>query len=339
MLSVAILPLLGVGGAQIMKAETTGVVQEKLTPRMAQTAKYLWLFYVFLTIVLTGLLIYGDMSVFDAVCHSFSTISTGGLSSKNASVGAFDSLYIDVVITVFMLISSVNFLLLIKVARGNILSLFRDSEFKAFILIFIVATGFVTFFLYLHTYDNWGDALRYGAFQVAAVLSTTGFATADYEKWFPAAQAVIFVLFFIGGCSGSTSGGMKVIRHVVLLKQLFIEMKYLLHPNVVYTMRLNSAPVERKIIFSVMGFFFIYMLTVLIGAFLVATSGADILTSLTASLASLGTFGPGFGAVGPTKNFGFFPDYVKYILSALMIIGRLEFYTFLIIFTPWFWKK
>lgn len=338
-LSVAILPLLGIGGAQMMKAETTGVKKEKITPRIAQTAKYLWILYVSLTSILIGLLIYGEMSVFDAVCQAFSAISTGGLSSRNASIAYFDSVYIDVVITIFMLIGSINFLLLIKVARGQVISLFKDSEFKAFIMIYIVATALITFFLHGNNYDTWGEALRYGSFQVASIFSTTGFGTFDFELWTPAAQAIIFVLFFIGGCSGSTSGGVKVVRYVVMLKQLFIEMKYLIHPRAVYTMRLSGMPVESRIVYSVMGYFSVYIFTVLIGTVIVSTGGLDLYSSFSGVLGTIGTIGPGFGALGPTKNYGFLPDYVKYVFSVIMLIGRLEFYTFLIIFTPWFWKK
>lgn len=338
-LSVAILPLLGIGGAQMMKAETTGVKKEKITPRIAQTAKYLWILYISLTLILIGLLVYGKMSVFDAVCQAFSAISTGGLSSRNASIAYFDSLYIDVVITIFMLIGSINFLLLIKVARGQVFSLFKDSEFKAFIMIYIVATALITVFLYGKNYDTWGEALRYGSFQVASIFSTTGFGTFDFELWAPAAQAIIFVLFFIGGCSGSTSGGVKVVRYVVMLKQLIMEMKYLIHPRAVYTMRLNGMPVRSRIVFSVMGYFSVYIFTILIGTVIVSTCGLDLYSSFSGVLGTIGTVGPGFGALGPANNYGFLPDYVKYVFSVIMLIGRLEFYTFLIVFTPWFWKK
>lgn len=339
-LSIAVLPLLGISGAQMMKAETTGVKKEKLTPRIAQTAKYLWFLYMSLTVILIAFLVYGGMGFFDAVCHAFSAIATGGLSTKNASIGHFNSLYIDVVITVFMLIGSINFVLLIKAARGQLGSVFRDSELKAFLGIYIVSAALITFFLYRGgDYERWQDALRYGSFQAASILSTTGFATADFEKWIPAAQAALFILFFIGGCSGSTSGGVKVVRYVVMVKQLFIEMKYLIHPRAVYTIRLNNAPVERRIVYSVMGYFSVYIFTVLTGTIVIATCGADLFSSFTGVLGTIGTVGPGFGTFGPSKNYSALPDYGKYVLSFVMLVGRLEFYTFLIIFTPWFWKK
>lgn len=338
-LSVAVLPLLGIGGAQMMKAETSGVKKEKLTPRIAQTAKYLWLLYMSLTAILIGFLLFGGMNIFDAVCQAFSAISTGGLSSRNASIAYFNSFYIEMVLTVFMLIGSMNFVLLIKVARGNVTSIFKDSEFKAFILIYLVATAGMTFFLYGNNYETWQEAFRYASFQVATIYSTTGFATADFETWIPSAQVIIFLLFFIGGCSGSTSGGVKVVRYVIMFKQMIIEMKYLIHPKAVYTMRLNNMPVERRIVFSVMGFFTVYIFTVLIATVIVTTSGLDVFTSFTGVLGTIGTIGPGFGALGPSHNYAFLPDYIKYVFSVVMLIGRLEFYTFIIIFTPWFWAK
>lgn len=338
-LSVAVLPLLGIGGSQMMKAETSGVKKEKLTPRIAQTAKYLWLLYTSLTVILIGFLLFGGMGFFDAICQAFSAISTGGLSSRNASVAYFNSFYIEMVLTVFMLIGSMNFVLLIKVARGDVFSIFKDSEFKAFILIYVVATAGLTFFLYGHNYETWKEAFRYASFQVATIYSTTGFSTADFETWIPSAQVIIFLFFFIGGCSGSTSGGIKVVRHVIMLKQLIIEMKYLIHPKAVYTMRLNGMPVERRIVFSVMGFFSVYITTVLIATVIVSTSGLDVFSSFTGVLGTIGTIGPGFGALGPSHNYSFLPDYIKYVFSVVMLIGRLEFYTFIIVFTPWFWQK
>ncbi len=339
-LSVAILPLLGIGGMHLMKAETTGLKVDKLAPRIAETAKYLWFLYMGLTAVLTALLLFGGMGFIDALCHAFSAISTGGLSSRNASVAYFNSAYIDWVLTAFMLIGAMNFILLIRVFRGGFGYLKIDSEFKAFILIFAAATAVVSVSTYCDArYDTWADAIRYGAFQVASVFSTTGFATDDYEVWPVVAQTVIFLLFFVGGCSGSTAGGIKVVRHVVMFKQLGRELKYLLHPRAVFVFRINGEPARSGLVNAVAAFFFIYIMSVLTLTLALSAAGIDAFTSFTAVLGTIGTVGPGFGEVGPTKNYGHFSDYAKYVLSFAMLLGRLEIYTLLVLFTPWFWKR
>lgn len=349
-LSVAILPLLGIGGTHLMQAETTGVTKEKLTPRITQTAKYIWILYITLNLAGIALLSYGGMNLLDAFTHASSAIATGGLSNKNTSVGYFQSAYIDWVLIGFMYIGSLNFLVLIKAVKGNLKSFFYDSEIRVFTLIIIVVSVIVSLVLYFsesgfkdihgNTHTSLLDAFRFGTFQVVSIISTTGFATSDYNLWHPSAQILIFLLFFIGGSSGSTSGGIKVIRHIIMFKQAVINIKSLVHPKGVFTMRINNNPISNKVVITVMGFVIIYFTTLFIGAFIVALSGQlTAFESISAMLGALGTVGPGFGAVGPAANYGFLPDFAKITLFVSMIIGRLELFTVLIIFSPWFWKK
>ncbi len=349
-LSVAILPLLGIGGTHLMQAETTGVTKEKLTPRITHTAKYIWILYITLNLAGTALLSYGGMNLLDAFTHASSAIATGGLSNKNTSVGYFQSAYIDWVLIGFMYIGSLNFLVLIKALKGNLKSFFYDSEIRVFTLIIIVVSVIVSLLLYFseggfkdihgNTHTSLLDAFRFGTFQVVSIISTTGFATSDYNLWHPSAQILIFLLFFIGGSSGSTSGGIKVIRHIIMFKQAVINIKSLVHPKGVFTMRINNNPISNKVVITVMGFIIVYFTTLFIGAFIVALSGQlTAFESISAMLGALGTVGPGFGAVGPAANYGFLPDFAKITLFVSMIIGRLELFTVLIILSPWFWKK
>jgi len=338
-LAVAILPLLGIGGMQLIKAEAPGPTVDKITPRITETAKYLWYIYVGFTVAETILLMLGGMNLYDALTHTFGTVATGGFSTKNTSVSYFNSAYIDWVITIFMILAGVNFTLHFRLLTGKFKSVRRDSEFKAYIAIIVIATLIITASLYGTTYDTIADSLRFSAFQVATFITTTGFATANYENWPYLAQVILFMLMFVGGCSGSTGGGIKVIRLVTLLKQGINEMKYLVHPRGVFMIRLSGQTVKKDIVYAVSGFFFLYIFLLLVVTMIVATCGSDVLTSFTTALATVGNIGPGFGLVGPTENYAFFPDYVKWVLSAAMIIGRMEIYTILVLFTPMFWKK
>lgn len=338
-LTVAILPLLGIGGLQLIKAEAPGPSVDKITPRIAETAKYLWYVYIGFTIVETILLLFGGMDLFDAVTHSFGTVATGGYSTKNASLMTFNSAYIDAVITIFMVLAGVNFTLHYRLMTGNGIQLFKNTELKAYLLIFFGATIIITGDLAYHSYDTIAESLRFASFQAASILTTTGFASADYENWPYLSQSILFALMFVGGCSGSTGGGIKVIRIVTLLKQGLNEMKYLTHPRGIFTMKISGVPVKKDIVYAISGFFFLYVTLVLVVTFVVSTANQDILTSFTTALATVGNIGPGFGNIGPTDNYAFYPDYIKWVLSFAMLAGRLEIYTFLVIFTPHFWKK
>lgn len=338
-LTVAILPLLGIGGMQLIKAEAPGPTVDKISPRITETAKILWLIYVGFTIAETVLLMVGGMNLFDALTHTFGTLATGGFSTRNTSVAAYNSAYIDGVITVFMVLAGVNFTLHYRLLSGNVKSLMRDTELRTYIAIFIISSAVISISLYGSVYTTIGQCIRYASFQSASILTTTGFATADFEQWPFIAQSLIFILMFIGGCSGSTGGGIKVIRIITLFKQGFNEMKYLVHPRGVFTLRLSGNIIKKDIANAISGFFFLYILMLLVVTFIVAASGQDIITSLTTALATVGNIGPGFGKIGPTENFAFYSDSVKWVLSFAMLAGRLELYTVLVIITPTFWKK
>jgi trk system potassium uptake protein TrkH len=338
-LTVAILPLMGVGGLQLIKAEAPGPTVDKITPRITETAKLLWFVYIGLTFMQTVLLMLGGMDLFDALTHTFGTLATGGYSTKNGSVGHYNSAYIDGVVTVFMLLAGINFVLHYRLITGRIKTVVRDTELKAYLLIFVSATLLLTFCLKGATYPSFGESFRYASFQAASIMTTTGYATADYENWPLMGQIILFVLMFVGGCSGSTGGGVKVVRLVVLLKQAYNEMKLLVHPRGVFTMRLGRSAVGKDIVYSISGFFFLYTVMLLVVTVIVASAGHDITTAFTTALATVGNIGPGFGRVGPAENYAFFEDYIKWVLTFAMLVGRLELYTVLVLLTPQFWKK
>jgi trk system potassium uptake protein TrkH len=339
-LAVAIFPLLGVSGLQLMRAEMPGPDVEKVTPRVTRTALILWLIYLSFTALETILLMLGGLDLYDALTHTFGTLATGGFSPYNNSIAAFDSPFIQWVITVFMLASGINFVLHYRLFTAQFRYIRRNSEFRAYFMIFGTSTLLVTIALFHGgVYGSIFESLRYGAFQVASLMTTTGYVTADYELWPSFAKAILFTMFFVGGCVGSTGGGIKVMRSLTLAKQSFTELKYLLYPKGVFSTHVNGSPVNKIFVYSIIGFVFLYFLMLMITTAVVATSGSELVSSFSSALAIVGNVGPGFGAVGPTQNYAAFPDYVKIWLSAAMVIGRLEIYTVLIVFTPIFWRR
>jgi len=339
-LTVAILPLLGVGGLGLMEAETPGPSVDKITPRISSTAKILWLIYVVLTVAEILLLLAGGMDWFDSVTHTFGTMATGGFSTKNASVGHYKSAYIDIVITVFMLAAGLNFSLYFKLLSGKALSVFRDTEARTYLGFFALSTLAIAWDLTRHgAFANFGTSMRFAGFNASSILTTTGFATADYTQWPPLSQTLLFLLMFVGGCAGSTGGGIKVIRIVFLSKMAFNEMKYLLNPRGIFGIFVDGKPLKKNIIYDTAAFVLLYIFLVIATTIAVAAGGFDILTSLTASLACVGNIGPGFGRVGPAFNYAFFPDAIKLWLSFAMLAGRLEIYTIFILFTRAFWRR
>jgi trk system potassium uptake protein TrkH len=338
-LTVAVFPLLGIGGLQLIKAEAPGPTVDKLTPKIAGTAKILWIIYISLTVIETILLMFGGMDLFDALTHTFGTLATGGFSPKNTSVGFYNSAYIDWVITIFMVMAGINFALYFKLITGRLSSISKNTEFRSYLAIFAVATIIIAFNLYGDTFKTIADSFRYAAFQVASILTTTGYATDDFEKWPMLAQTVLFIVMFIGGCSGSTGGGIKVIRIVTLFKQGINEMKIFMRPRGIFSIRLDGKVVRKKLVYAVSGFVLLYFFMLLFTTFVVSSGGYDILTSLTTSLATVGNIGPGFGMIGPSENYSNFQDYIKWFLCVAMLAGRLEIYTVLVLFLPVFWKK
>ena len=337
-LTVALLPLLGVGSFQLIKAESTGPEKGQITPKMANTAKTLWLLYVGFTVAHAIALKICGMDVIDSICHAFSTLGTGGFSSKNASIGAYNSLAIEIVCTVFMFLAGVNFSLYFYVITGKFDEVKKNSELKAYISLFLICIGMITLVLVPH-YGSFAKALRYSSFQVASVMTTTGYATDDFTTWPYAAQFFIFLLFFTGGCSGSTSGGFKIIRWVVLKKQAKNEMLKMLHPHGVFTISLNDKPGRKDLVFNVAAFAFVYFMLVMISTMISTFCGLDIFTSFTASLSMTGSVGPAFGKLNPSQNFGIIPPFLKYWYCFVMIAGRLELYNLIIFLFPDYWKK
>jgi len=337
-LTVALLPLLGVGGFQLIKAETTGPEKGKVTPKIATTAKFLWIIYMALTVLNVIFLMIFGMDFVDAISHAFATLGTGGFSSRNASIGAYNSLPIEITTTVFMLLAGVNFSMYYYLISGKIRDVYENSELKAYILICFFSVLFITL-SNIGFYGTFGRSLRFSSFQVASIITTTGFATADYTFWNSASQFLIFILFFIGGCSGSTAGGIKVIRWVVLGKQFNNETKRMLHPHGVFSIRLNGNPGRKDIVFSVAAFIMAYIMLVMVTTLVACLGKVDLFSSFTGALSMVGNVGPAFGKLGPSCNYGFLPGFVKWFYSFAMLAGRLELYTMIIYFVPTFWKK
>ncbi len=336
-LTVALFPLLGVGGFRLIKSETTGPDKGKVTAKITHTAKALWFIYLGMTIAQTILLMFAGLSFIDSMCHTFASLGTGGFSTRNASVGSFNSTAVDIICTVFMLLAGVNFSLYFRLFTGHFEDVFNNSELKAYLKIVFISSIMIA----ISIYPLYGlkDSLRHSFFQVASIITTTGFSTVNYDAWPEFAKTVLFFLMFIGGCSGSTAGSIKVIRWLILQKQYHIETKGLLHPHGVFSIQLNNRPGRKDIVYSVAGFIFCYFLLTVITAFVAVADGADLFSGFTASLALIGNIGPGFGSVGPAGNFAFFSPIVKIFFSFIMLAGRLELYTMIIYFTPGFWKR
>jgi len=339
-LTVAIFPLLGYGGLSLMEAEAPGPSVTKISPRATRTAKILWVIYIGFTMVLAILLLFGGMDVYDAVTHSFVTISTGGCSVKNANIRYYHSAFIEIVLIVFMLLSGINFPLHYKILTGKFKEAWKDSELKAYFAIFVIFTFLITAdLLYLGVYQDMGTTLRYAGFQVSSILTTTGFVVDDYMKWGSFSQILLFLLLFVGGCAGSTGGGIKVIRFITIFKMAVTEMKYLVRPRGVFGIFVNNQYLKKNIVYDCAAFVFLYLLIFILTSLVVATGGYDFLTTMSTSIACLSNNGIGLGSVGPNYNFSLFPDYIAWTLSFAMLVGRLEVYTVLILLTPTFWKR
>jgi trk system potassium uptake protein TrkH len=338
-LSVAILPFLGVGGMQLFKAEVPGPVPDKLTPRVTQTAKILWGVYILISSLETSLLMLGGMNLFDALCHTFGTMATGGFSVKNASIGHYNSAYIDYVIIFFMLAAGTNFSLHYRFLKRQFNSYIKNNEFRFLIFLVCSATIFIGTNTYLQHYSNAETAFRKTLFQATSILTTTGYTTANFEQWAFSSQFVLFLLMFIGGCAGSTGGGMKIIRLYVLIKFVFAEIRRLIHPKAVIPIRVGNAVISRDIVRNILGFLAL-MIALFIGGVIVMTIlGLDLVSAFGAVAATLNNIGPGLGSVGPTDNYAHIPMIGKWVLTFFMLAGRLEIYTVLILFAPSFWKK
>jgi len=339
-LSLAILPLLGVGGMQLFQAESPGPTADKLTPRVQETAKLLWVVYVVFTAV-EFLLLWAHplMDWFEALNHAFATLATGGFSTQNGSIEDFNSVYIDTVITIFMFLAGVNFAMHFRLFKGEIGHFFKNRELRFYSLVCFLGITLITGGLWLQSEFSFGEALRYGSFQAVSIITTTGFGTNDYDLWPSFATFILFLFFFTGGSAGSTGGGIKMVRWLILIKNSFREIKQIVHPRAILPVRLGNKAVDGDIQRTVLSFFLIYLFVFATGGMLLSLCGFDLLSSLGASIACLGNIGPAWGEFGPTENYAQIPYIGKWILLVMMMIGRLELFTVLVIFSPTFWKQ
>ncbi len=337
-LTLAILPVLGVGGMQLFVAEAPGTTPSRLHPRIAETAKRLWGIYVLFTLLQTILLMFGGMDLFDALNHAFSTMATGGFSTKNDSVASF-SPYIQYVIIFFMIMAGTSFSLHYFALKGQLDRVFKNEEFRFFISLMGIFTLLIATTIFLTSQMGFEKAFRDSLFQVVSIVTTTGFISADYLQWEGSLWFLIFLLMFAGGCIGSTGGGIKMIRHLVLLKNVRLEFKRLIHPMAVIPVRINGKSIPTEIINNFLAFFMIYVVTIAAGSAVMAIIGLDFMSAVGATVATLGNVGPGIGSVGPVDNYAHIPGIGKWVLSFLMLLGRLELFTVLLLFSPSFYKK
>ncbi|MFH1861598.1 MAG: TrkH family potassium uptake protein [bacterium] len=336
--SLAILPILGIGGMQLYKAEAPGPTKDKLTPRISQTAKLLWGVYILLSALETGLLMLCGVDLFDALCHMFGTMATGGFSTHNASIAVFSNPWVHWIIILFMFLAGTNFVLHYRALSGKPGFYWRNPEFRFYVGTLLVAILLITLFSWSR-FEQHGHTLRDSVFQAVSLCTTTGFITADYEKWHTLAIIVLILLMFMGGMAGSTGGGMKMMRCLILIKHAHIEVKKLIHPNAVFPLRFGSRVISADTTTNILGFFLLYMVFFVLGALLLAALGQDFYTSIGASIACLSNIGPGIGFVGPNGNYAGMPVMAKWILIFLMLLGRLELFTVLVLFSRTFWRK
>ena len=337
-LSLAILPILGIGGMQLFIAEVPGPTKDKIHPRIRETAKRLWGIYLLLTVMETVLLIAGGMTFFDAVNHSFTTMATGGFSTKQASIGHFSSPFIHYVIIFFMVMAGTNFTLHYHMLHKKFNLVKNNDEFRFYIKFILIVSVIVAVILFMQSYSHPEESFRDSLFQVVSMVTTTGYVTADYELWGPFFQAIFFALLFVGGCAGSTGGGIKVVRHLLLIKNSMAELRRLIHPRAVIPVRFNENSVPQEILANIAAFFLFYIGIFVIGTIIMSILGLDFPSALGAVATSIGNVGPAIGSVGPSYNFAHVHDLGKWFLSLLMLMGRLELFTILVIFSPSFWK-
>lgn len=337
-LTLAIMPILGVGGVQLFAAEVPGPTTDKLHPRITGTAKRLWLIYVILTFAESILLMFGGMNLFDALCHSFGTMATGGFSTQNDSIAAYGP-YIQYIIVLFMFLAGVNFSLHYFFSHAKWDKVFKNEEFRFYGSIVLIATVLITVLLSLSHEGSLEETFRSAIFQVVSIVTTTGYVSDNYLLWPSFAWFILFLLMFTGGSAGSTGGGIKAMRHLLLFKTAGVHLKRLVHPRAFITTRYNGRSVKEEVLSSIMAFILLYAIIFGIGVFIMSALGLDFETAIGATISSLGNIGPAIGNVGPVDNFAQIPDFGKWVLSFLMLLGRLELFTILVFLSPGFWKK
>ena len=339
-LSLAILPLLGIGGMQLFQAESPGPTADKLTPRVQETAKLLWVVYLALTALEFILLwLHPSMNWFDALNHAFTSLASGGFSTKDESIAAFNSIYIDIIVTLFMFLSGVNFAMHFRLFKGDMGAFFNNRETQFYTLVTVIGIFIITFSLWYFDGRTLLEALRYGSFQVIAIITTTGYVTDDYELWYTFGASILLLFFFTGASAGSTSGGLKMVRWMILIRNLGREIKQIIHPRAIIPIRIGDQAIEPSIQRTVLSFFILYILIFGFGVMMISLFGYDLISSIGASISALGNVGPAWGEFGPTDNFAPLPYATKWILIILMMVGRLELFTIIILFSPSFWKQ
>jgi len=337
-LTLAILPILGVGGMRLFIAEAPETTTNKLHPRITETAKRLWGIYFILTMVQTLLHMAGGLDLFDALNHAFSTMSTGGFSTKNDSIAGF-SAFNQYIIIVFMILAGLNFSLHYYTLKGQFAKVAKNEEIRLYLITILGASLIISVLLFFSIYTDYEKAFRDSLFQVVSIITTTGFVSADYLAWGEPIWILIFMVMFTGGCIGSTAGGIKMVRHLILLKNIRYEFRRLIHPNAIIPIKLNGKTLPLEIIYNILAFFMIYLLVIAIGTVVMVFIGLDFESAIGATVASLGNIGPGIGSVGPVENYSHVPLIGKWVLSFLMLVGRLELFTVLMLLSPSFYKN
>lgn len=336
--AVAVLPMIGSGGFHIFKAESPGPVTDKIVPRIKDTAKILYVTYIIITLTEFILLMFGGMTAFEAIVHTFGTLGTGGFSTRNGSIGAFNNSYIFIVISVFMIMSGTNFSLYYDLFKGKWRDVLKNSELRLYLGIISVSVIAITIDTNLSLYHNWFEAFKHSLFQTSSIITTTGYTTADYEQWSTFSQSILFALMFVGGSAGSTGGSIKVMRILILIRLLKRELIKILHPRAVLSVRVGGHPIADETLINISSFFMLYMLIFALGTIVISLEGIGILGASSAVAATLGNIGPGFGFVGPTQTYADFSAFSKILLSFFMLLGRLELFTVIALLTPKFWK-
>lgn len=336
--AVAVLPMMGAGGFHVFKAESPGPIADKIVPRIKDTAKILYITYLIITLVEFILLMLGGMSPFESAVHTFGTLGTGGFSTRNSSVGAFNNSYIIIVISIFMIMSGTNFSLYYDCYKGKWKEVIKNSELRFYLGIISLCVLAITIDMYIHLYNDWFEAFKHSLFQVSSLMTTTGYTTFDYEKWTTFSKSILFMLMFVGGCAGSTGGSIKVVRILALIKLIKRELIKILHPRSIVSVKFDGKPVAENTLLNISSFFMLYMLIFIFGSVAISFEGISFLGASSAVAATLGNIGPGFDFVGPTNTYSEFSALSKLLLSFFMLLGRLELFTVIALLTPKFWN-
>jgi len=337
--ALAVLPIIGTGGMQLFKAEVPEISVDKLRPRIIDTAKALWFIYIGITSIIVILYFIAGMDVYDALCHAFTTISTGGFSTKNASIAHFKTPLLDYISSFGMFLGGVNFTLYFYLLRGNIQRFLKNAEFRFYFGVTVVTVFIITVDLWISVYNSFSEAFRYALFQVISIMTTTGYATADYVKWTYFSQLVLLIIMFFGGMIGSTGGGIKQVRIYLMIKQIYREFYQLIHPRAVLALKLDEKFLTKELLGSIWGFVFLAIFVCALASIAMTATGLDLITSVSTVISAMNNVGPALGEAGPAGNYSSIPVLGKWILIFCMLAGRLEYYTVLILLTPAFWKR